>query len=751
VAFALGVAQLPMAAQAQDTDAPRNDTPVTTVAPAPAASLVTEWSVRADPRPLPGVPQDMLPAALMGLGGLFGLMCLYAASRRMKGAWLYAAAGGVVLVTLANPEIVTEVREPLSTQVTIVVDKSPSQTLDGRDQRTAETYRQLVAELNKVPGVEIRTVEVGAQPGTDGTNLGAAVEAELADIAPDRLGAVIMLTDGQVHDINGKTVAPGAPVHVLLSGRAGETDRSVEILNAPTFGLVNKEQTIRFRVNETGVDKDEQGPVLVRISLDGQDIGAQSVTPGEIAEVRVKLPHAGANIVALQTETLAGEMTNVNNRAAASVKGVRDKLRVLLVSGEPNAGERAWRTLLKSDPSLDLIHFTILRPPSKFDNTPVDEMSLIAFPTRELFEEKLNEFDLIIFDHYQNRGILPPLYFQNIVNYVDNGGALLVVAGPEYARNGGIANSPLADILPAMPTGKITEGAFKPGRTEDGARHPVTRDLQGANAETPAWGEWYRLIDSENANGYVVMKGPDDKPLLVLNREQQGRVGIILSDDAWLWARGHDGGGPYAEMMQRVSHWLMKEPDLEEEALRVTMQDGKLQIERQTMADEVGPVTLRSPSGAEQAVTLEKAGPGLWRARIDASETGLYEAVQGDIRALANIGPANPREFADTRSTPDILKPLVTQAHGHIGNMDQMPRIVPMDGVRDGAATGGDDWLGVRLSGASDLKDTARQPLVNPWMALALFVGMMGWAWQRGTGAKASRQPQPPKNDGPKI
>lgn len=767
VAMALGVAQFGSAAQAQDT-APEGapDTPAVqvvppTVTPPPviqttdpaAPTLVNEWSVKTNPRHIPGVPDDMLPGVLLGLGGLMGLMCLYAASRRMKGAWIYAAASGVVLVTMANPEIVREVREPLSTQVTIVVDKSASQSLDGRAERTAETYRQLVAELGKVPGLEIRTVEAGAQPGVDGTNLGEAMATELADIAPDRLGAVIILTDGQVHDINGNTIAPDAPLHVLLSGRRDEMDRSVEILEAPSFGIVNQEQTLRFRVNEVGMPGDGNTPVIVRISIDGQDVGAQSVTPGEIAEVKVTLPHAGANVIALETETVAGEMTNVNNRAAASVKGVRDKLRVLLVSGQPNQGERAWRTLLKSDPALDLIHFTILRSPEKFDGTPVNEMSLIAFPSRELFEQKLNDFDLIIFDHYRNNGVLPQVYFENIANYVNNGGALMVIAGPEYATRGGLANSPLASILPAMPTGHVTEGAFTPERTPDGARHPVTRDLTGADAEQPAWGDWYHIIDTTDPQGYTVMSGTDDKALMVLARENEGRVAMILSDDTWLWARGHDGGGPYAEMMQRVSHWLLKEPDLEEEALRMTMQDGKLQIERQTMADEVAPVTLRGPSGTEQTVTLEAAGPGLWRATVDTTETGLYEAIEGNMRTLANIGPANPREFVDTRSTQTILKPLVDETHGHIGNMSAMPRIVPMESVRDGAATGGADWMGIRMSGASDLKDTARNPLVNPWVSLLLFMGLMGWAWQRGTGQTARREKNNngPQNNGPKI
>ena len=153
---------------------------------------------------------------------------------------------------------------------------------------------------------------------------------------------------------------------------------------------------------------------------------------------------------------------------------MRDRLRVLLVSGEPHAGERTWRNLLKSDAAVDLIHFTILRPPDKFDGVPVDELSLIAFPTQELFMERIDDFDLIIFDRYSVRGILPPEYYMNIAQYVEDGGAILVSAGPEMASVESLNLSPLGPILPARPTGRVIDQPFTPRLTADGRRHPVT-------------------------------------------------------------------------------------------------------------------------------------------------------------------------------------------------------------------------------------------------------------------------------------
>ena len=360
---------------------------------------------------------------------------------------------------------------------------------------------------------------------------------------------------------------------------------------------------------------------------------------------------------------------------------MRDKLRVLLVSGEPHAGERTWRNLLKSDASVDLVHFTILRPPEKQDGTPINELSLIAFPTRELFQQKIGEFQLIIFDRYARQGVLPIIYFDNITRYVRDGGAVLVAAGPDYASQTSLWRTPLDAILPAEPDGNVTDQAFRPSLTELGRRHPVTRGLDGAASNPPNWSEWFRVVDTRNATGTTVMQGPDAKPLLVLSREGEGRVALLLSDHIWLWARGFEGGGPHLDLLRRLSHWLMKEPDLEEEALRLTMSGRNLVVRRQTMADSVADVTLTSPSGASRVLKLEPTEPGVWEKSIVADELGLWRATDGKLNALVNIGPANPREFAEVTSTTDVLAPIANATGGAARRLDDghgldVPRIV---------------------------------------------------------------------------
>ena len=377
------------------------------------------------------------------------------------------------------------------------------------------------------------------------------------------------------------------------------------MVDAARYAIVGQTAQIVVRVDDLGGGKG--GPTRVALRIDGSDAGALSVLLGRNTPISVPIAHEGESVVEIEAEPGPQELTLQNNRAVVAINGVRDRLRVLLISGEPNAGERVWRNLLKGDPSVDLVHFTILRPPEKQDETPLKELSLIVFPTQELFAEKLDGFDLVIFDRYSEHGILPLAYFENISAYVYNGGALLVSAGPEFAGPMSIYRTPLAAVLPAQPGGEIVTRPFKPVVTPDGLAHPVTRDLPGANTDKtpPRWGRWFRLIGAEKITGATVMSG-NDKPLLVLDRIGKGRVAELLSDQGWLWARGFEGGGPEAELLRRLAHWLMKEPELEEERLTAAIAGGDIVIERRTMAAAAAPVTLTDPSGKQTSIALTK-------------------------------------------------------------------------------------------------------------------------------------------------
>jgi len=329
--------------------------------------------------------------------------------------------------------------------------------------------------------------------------------------------------------------------------------------------------------------------------------------------------------------------------------------------------------------------------------------------------------------------VLPIIYFDNITRYVRDGGAVLIAAGPDYASPTSIWRTPLDAILPAEPSGNVTDRAFRPELTDLGQRHPVTRGLDGSEERPPHWSEWFRIVDTRSATGTTVMQGPDAKPLLVLSHEGEGRVALLLSDHIWLWARGFEDGGPHLDLLRRLSHWLMKEPDLEEEALRLTVNGHDLLVRRQTMADEITDVTLTSPSGVARTLKLNSTKPGVWESTVPANELGLWRATDGKLNALINVGPANPREYAEVTSTTEALAPLAEATRGDVrrladGGGLNMPRVVA---VRSGDTYKGDDWIGLKMSNASVVRGVGVLPVFAGLLGLLLLLGSLAGTWVR--------------------
>ena len=677
----------------------------------------------------PLVPATVIWAA----AGVVFLIALLLVFSRSRGALMRAVALALFVLALANPSFTREDRDPLTSVAVVVVDKSPSQDFGDRTAQTEAARAQLAERLGRIPNLEVRFVEAGQSDGeTDGTRLFTALSSALSDVPHDRIAGAIMITDGRVHDVPADVAALGfpAPVHGLITGHANERDRRVVLVTTPRFGIVGQTQAVTFKVEDQGRSP---GTAQITIRRDGETIDTRNVRVGQNVSVNIQIAHAGPNIVEIEAAPIDNELTEVNNRAVVSIDGVRDKLRVLLVSGEPHAGERTWRNLLKSDASVDLVHFTILRPPEKQDGTPINELSLIAFPTRELFQQRINDFQLIIFDRYARQGVLPVIYFDNIARYVRSGGAVLVAAGPDYASQTSIWRTPLEMILPAEPSGRTTAGAFRAALTDLGKRHPVTRGLEGADENPPHWSHWFRLVDSRTRKGTAVMHGPDNKPLLVLSREGEGRVALLLSDHIWLWARGYEGGGPHIDLLRRLSHWLMKQPDLEEEALRLMVRGRDLTVQRQTMSDAVGDVTLTSPSGKTSTLKLTEAEPGVWRSTIEAKELGLWHATDGTLTALANVGPANPREFTEVTSTAQVLAPLANATGGDVVRVEDgsgvtLPRVVAM---RSSDTYHGESWIGLRMREASVVRGIGVLPVFAGLIGLLLLVGALAATWAR--------------------
>jgi len=661
---------------------------------------------------------------LAAIGALAGLGLLLYAVRRGSAPWLRAAGLILLLLGLAGPVIVREMREPSPDIVAVVVDQSDSMRLSGRAEAAANLGQRLLAQLENDPTLEVRFSEV--EHTEDGTPLLAQLQAALADAPRDRIAGSIVISDGQASD---PPADPGAlkdlgPVHALIVGDPDRSDRRLDLLTAPNFAIVGEPLRLSAKIESGRADGEASAPVTVRVN--GQVAARLRARIGEPFSAEVTLSKRGTSLVTVEVAAADNEISELNNRAAFEVTGVRDRLRVLLITGEPHPGARTWRNFLKSDPAVDLVHFTILRPVDKNDfETLPQELALIAFPHKELFDDKLGEFDLIIFDRYRRRGILDYSYFENIARRVEAGGALLVAAGPYDAGLDSLNRTPLAAILPSQPTYELLEQPFRPRPTEAGGRHPVLRGL----GDPASWGRWNRSVGAAASGGQTLLSA-NGKPLLVLDRAGKGRVAQLWSDQIWLWARGYDGGGPHAALLRRLAHWLMQEPELEEERLTLEAQDNGLSVERATVRSAPERVMVSAPDGSTQEVALAQESPGIWRGTAAVRTPGLYEAKSGGLTAFAAIGPLNPKEAARLEATDAVLRPLTEATDGLAQFVGEAGQSTPaIRRVRAGERTHGDGWLGLRSNETYAVRSAAAEPL-GPglaWAVAGLALLMLAW------------------------
>jgi len=669
---------------------------------------------------------------LYALAAAAAVVTALALWRGLSGWPFRLLASAALLAALLNPSLQTEEREPLSDIVLLVIDASASQRLSDRADQVAEAVIDLEEEIAAL-GMELRTSTVADAPDNGGTLLMAELSRMMAEEPRARVAGAILLTDGQLHDAELVPDMP-APIHALLTGRQQDWDRRLVVETAPAFGIIGEEIRLTLRIEDQGsVPAALAGRSQIEIAIGGAPGQTFEVPVGETLELPVMLENAGMNVIQFTVPEAQGELTDRNNAAVVQINGIRDRLRVLLVSGEPHPGQRTWRNLLKSDASVDLVHFTILRPPDKQDGVPVTELSLIAFPTRELFMEAVDEFDLIIFDRYQRRGILPMLYIDNIRRYVEDGGALLLAAGPDFASASSLYRTPLSEILPGRPTARVIEDPFLPEISDLGERHPVTAGLAEEHVALPGsdapWGRWFRQIELAPERGQTVMTGEAGAPLLMLDRVGEGRVALLASDHAWLWDRGFEGGGPQLAMLRRLAHWMMGEPDLEEEALVVSAEGQTMTITRRTLGDGVGDVTVTGPDGAEQTVALTENAPGRFTATLEGAEQGLYRLVEGDQEAVIALGPAAPREFEETIASGDRLVPVIDPLSGGVFRMeDGLPDIRR---VAEGRNASGRGWIGLTTRQAYLTTDVTVAPLIAPWLFLLLSAALILGAWLR--------------------
>lgn len=678
----------------------------------------------------------LLPLGWVIMLGITAIVsAIIGALGRMRTLIARTLAALFLTLALLNPQTVSEERQPLNDVVLVLRDQSESAKLGAREAVSDATYQALITQLADLENLDVVNAVIPAS--TEGTRLTTSLIEATGDIPPSRFAGVIAVTDGQIHDLpqNAASLLPdGVPFHSLIVGDPQMRDRRIRALLAPKYGLVGEQAEFRVRIEDPG-HAGETAPIGIKVN--GEPQGRFAAIIGDDVSIPIEIPRRGTNTIELVVQAADDELTLVNNVFVSEFSGIRDRLRVLLVIGYPHNGGRAWRNLLKSDPSVDLVQFTILTNPRvKNPQARQRELSLIAFPTRQLFEEKLDEFDLVIFDQFRRRfspgrsgramPILQPYYLQNLAEYVEDGGALLVAAGPPFASEESLYRSPLAAVLPTRPTGELLKAPFRPELNENGRRHPITAPFAGKDDET--WGKWYRIIESNVVSGDVLMEGPDGDPLMVIEKIGDGRVGVLLSDQAWLWAKGYDGGGPYSEMFRRLSHWLMGEPDLSAEKLSGRIDGDTLNIERRTLKDTDQSVTVELPDGSTETVTLSKTQNGIYRGSLAVSGQGAYRISSGDVSTVAAAGSLNPKEFTNLQPTRDILHPFSDLTGGAtlFASADNLPNIRRPVVGRDMSGT---NWLGLTAHNAYMVTMSRRAPLMPGLLFFGLALLALMWAW----------------------
>lgn len=719
--------------------------------------MKAEWQILFNPL----VPLWGMAFLALGFFLVLGILFLRQKNRSsIQGLWLRSAFASLIIVCLANPSILAEKREPLKDNVLVVVDETGSIQLG---ERAAQIRTALDGLKKKLSVFENVSVELAHVNGHDKTELFSVVAARRASLPDNRLAGIIVLTDGQIHDVPQKARL-NAPMHFLLAGNRDEFDRRLKIIAAPSYGLVGKPVTITARVEDA--PKVQSAEAQIMLQTDDGSSQTISVPVGQDFKFDIPSLHAGKNFLALTTPVLPDELTAINNQDSMSLNGIRNRLKVLLVSGAPHSGERVWRNFLKADADVDLVHFTILRSPDKFvDGVRPGEMALIAFPVHELFATKLQGFDLIIFDRFAKSGLIPDMYLQNVVEYVKNGGALLVSANTEDMVLDRLSASPLGDILPLQPTGGLLRGAFRPSLSAVGLRHPVTAPL--AQALDTA-GEWFRQAAATPKVGAdIVLTGLGAQPILALSHVGQGRVAQFASDEFWLWSRNYNGGGPEAELLRRTAHWLMKEPELEETALqamaapvpvegqKIATPEPDLAVTNQAKNKPAEPMngsmawqitaTLRSlkeaskpfeligPEGEKYKGSLTEGPiPGVLSAQLTVLQTGLYKLTAGNQTALVLAGQQGTPEYADMRATAEHITSAATDTGGGIFWLSDLPQGPEIRLLGTPAFSySGNQWLGLKKNGMTRVVGSTEYPLLPAGVLLGALLIIILWCWWR--------------------
>ena len=426
---------------------------------------------------------------------VFIFSTIHAIVKKIDGSFLRFFLLTLLLVLVIQPIIKIENRELEKDIITILIDKTASQKITNRIKDVDEVYNKLLSKIGKLEGIDILKISVDDQSirtsfgsikeinseqseeekiirnveDLNSSKLISILKNHINKYPSKKISTIFMITDGQIHDLTVHSALEKIeiPIYYILAGDKKLNDIKLTLVSKPNFNYLDERTKIKFKVEDFLHNQD-----LVELTVQNSFMPEikKKIKVGIVNDIEFDLPKIGQNFFKLSVEKKENEISILNNSEIIKIDGIRKKLRVLLISGNPYMGTRVWRNFLKSDPSVELIHMTVLRPPEKNDNTPFNELSLIPFPIKELFENKLSKFELIIFDNFKGRNVLSPLYLQNLKRFVNNGGALLEIAGPAYNSKYSLFRTEIGSILPGVPSGKVIRKEFKPKLTEIGKK-----------------------------------------------------------------------------------------------------------------------------------------------------------------------------------------------------------------------------------------------------------------------------------------
>ncbi len=612
---------------------------------------------------------------------------------------------------LANPLVTHEVRKVLPKKMLVVVDDSKTMNIAERNELADKVLEDIEENFKDIEPIVIRS-----SSSDEGTNLFSVLKNSLVTLPVNLIAGTVFITDGQVHDVPNDIDVFKAfkPFNAVIIGKRNEFDRKISIVNAPKYGLIDNKVNITIKVTDTGVKQRKN--LSLRVRQDGNEITIYNIKAGEEQNYSFDLKHVGQNVFEFYAEELDGEISSVNNKAAVIVNAVRDRMKVLLVSGVPHMGERAWRNLLKSDPAIDLVHFTILRSPMAFDRTPPHEMALIAFPVDELFQKKIDDFDLIILDKYVNYHLLNKRYFNNIASFVRKGGALLFAMDSSRIEPY-IFNTDLADILPIennVPMQKVLANPYFPRMTQEGKKHPVTANIKIANTGV----KWHGQIATSQNSGNVLMNGFSNNPLLITDKVGEGRVAVLTSDNIWLWSKFFDTNIVYTDLLRNLAHWLMKEPELEEGFIKTEMQGDRMKVSQRALGSKEMSLTIVKPDNSSEIVKLRDQEKGWNYYELEVDKNGLYSFFNDKGRSFVSVGSKNTKELSDIVATDLKLKHIVGDTRGKLSWYNKGDTLSV-------------DKIKISKKSAYSVESIESASLFPPWLVLALIFIALLYVWRK--------------------